>query len=184
MEDCLKKLGFICLLLLVSCSTLTKKDCSTLNWEKIGEDDGAMGLRKSVYVQHAVKCHKKPDRSAYMKGREAGLKRFCTPQGLYQRGHSGGLYLGECAEFTTLLKDAFQLGRDTYREEEEIKEFKFKIEELENKLKFDVAADDYDERSVIMDDIKILKSQIKDDYEHIKKLRIKAYKRKYIVKEN
>lgn len=184
MEDCLKKLGIISILLFVSCSNLSKKDCSELNWYELGKSDGTQGKRKSVYVQHAAKCLATPDRATYMKGRNEGLKSFCSPQGLYERGHSGGLYLGECPKFTEDLKEAYELGRDTYRESEEIKEFQFRIEELENKLKFEVAADDYDERSVIMDDIKILKKQIKDDYEHIKKLRIKAYKRKYVVKEN
>ena len=167
---------------LSSCSNLTKKDCSTLNWHKQGINDGKLGMRKSLFVQHAAKCLERPNREEYLKGRKKGLKTFCSEPGLYERGYSGGIYLGECGSLNSRLKDAYDLGRETYREAEEIKEFQFRISELEEKLKFVVASTEYDERSVIMDDISILRSQIAEDFERIKALRMKALSRKYIVK--
>ncbi|EQC52340.1 DUF2799 domain-containing protein [Bacteriovorax sp. DB6_IX] len=180
----MKKSLFIVGLLVVSCSTLKKRDCSSLDWFEQGRIDGSQGHRKSFFMQHAAKCHKKPDRTKYLAGREQGLKQFCTETGLYRRGYEGGLYLGECAKLSTSLRAAYELGRDTYRESEEIKEFQNKIVELEDKLKFELEPDEIDERKVVQDDIKLLQYRIKENFERIKALRIKAYQRNYIVKEN
>jgi len=184
MEDYVKYFFLPVFLLVVSCSGVSKRDCSKLDWFAQGKSDGELGHRKSLYVQHAAKCLKSPDRPSYLKGREQGLKLFCTDKGLYNRGLDGGVYLGECSKLSQKLKDAYELGRDTYREQEEIKEFQYKITELKDKQKFSTAVDDYDERSVINDDIRIFEVRIKENYSRIKELRIKAYKRKYVVKEN
>lgn len=41
---------------LISCSSISEKDCSTMNWYKRGQEDAKKGLEPSQYGKHKESC--------------------------------------------------------------------------------------------------------------------------------
>lgn len=122
--------------LLSSCSSIEKKDCSTLNWHDQGMKDGEEGRRSTYFLQHALKCTTKPDEKMYTKGRLEGLRVFCSSYGGFKDGLAGHAYLGQCSSFKSedKFKTAHRLGMDAFRQNEENLDNKEKISELERKI--------------------------------------------------
>ncbi|MEL7343556.1 MAG: DUF2799 domain-containing protein [Pseudomonadota bacterium] len=77
---------------LVSCATLTDEECKAGNWFDIGFDDGANGRLPGFVAAHTDACADLgilPDRAVWEDGRQAGLRRYCTPQTVYDLGRKG-----------------------------------------------------------------------------------------------
>jgi hypothetical protein len=75
------------------CASLSKSECLAANWQDVGIRDGANGRAEEYLIQHSRACAKvavMPDRDAWLRGREQGLDRFCTPYRMYQIGEYGG----------------------------------------------------------------------------------------------
>jgi hypothetical protein len=105
---------------LSGCASLSEGECRSANWEDVGIRDGANGRPEEYLIEHSKACSKvsvSPDRAAWLKGREQGLERFCTPYRAYQIGESGGgLDLGVCRGFDEeRLQNAYERGRDVNR---------------------------------------------------------------------
>lgn len=102
--------GVLLLLVSAGCATMSAMDCVTADWESVGEIDGAQGqplsymqTRKSDCLKHAVRL----DEEAYMRGRDAGLLRYCTVEGGFEAGMHGWVYHGVC---TGTAQAAFSRG--------------------------------------------------------------------------
>lgn len=102
------------------CASISKSECLSANWQDVGIRDGANGKPEEYLIQHSTACAKvgvTPDRSAWLKGREQGLERFCVPQRAYQSGeYGGGFDVGICRDFDEeRLLSAYEQGREVNR---------------------------------------------------------------------
>ncbi len=100
----------IILTFFTSCSpsqvTMRKEDCRNLNWEELGNIEGAKGLSVEMLDYHIKRCPPKLEsasRSQYIKGHQNGVRRYCT--------YRTGFILGEVGDPIPKLCEAL-----SYRE--------------------------------------------------------------------
>ena len=129
---------FLPLLYMNSCSQLQKKDCSEIDWFALGKSDGEVGQRSTMFLQHSLKCAKLPESSTYRRGRNEGLKQFCTLAGGIDYGLTGALYIGQCDKFPENSLKSFKLGLDkgrrVYRQNELISELDQNLKDVKFEL--------------------------------------------------
>lgn len=111
------------LLTLAACASLSEDSCRAGDWEQIGFQDGARGSSPDRIFQHARACNDygiAPNKTLWEKGREEGLKLYCTPRMAYEEGADGDRLRPVCplAERPPLLTQNergltwYRLGRD------------------------------------------------------------------------
>lgn len=74
---------------LISCATLSKKECLEADWYEIGRRDGILGKPRSIFQEHLDACVEyrvTPDREVYYRGRNDGLKIYCTKDNGFEQG--------------------------------------------------------------------------------------------------
>lgn len=86
--------GILTLSILSGCATtktLTQADCTTADWQKIGVEDGKRGASSQVILRHTKTCQSlaTPSRELWEKGRQEGLKSYCTTKNAYDIGRMG-----------------------------------------------------------------------------------------------
>jgi hypothetical protein len=121
------------------CASLSKSECLNANWEDIGTRDGANGHPEEYLIQHSTACAKvgvAPDRGAWLRGRDIGLERFCTPHRAYQLGEYGSNFeSGICRNFDQeRLQDAYEKGRDVHRRSDELSSIDNEIRSINTRL--------------------------------------------------
>lgn len=82
-----------------SCSTLSEDQCKGGDWGGIGYSDGRSGYASSRIEDHAKACAKysiSPDFRSYARGRESGLRLYCTPNNGFRVGREGNSYNNVC----------------------------------------------------------------------------------------
>ncbi len=132
---------------LSACSTLSKSECLTANWETIGYGDGTNGYKASRINQHRSACAEHgvtPDLNAYTKGRERGLAQYCIPSTGYRKGLSGYAYNGVCrGKHERAFVEALNYGLVVYKANRRLSALKSKydnqrryITKLEDELHF------------------------------------------------
>lgn len=135
-------------LAMTGCTTttgLTKAQCDQLNlnvsdWQKLGEQDGLMGRDSGYFSKHLQGCNKvtpmsptvmttptafiAQNQQAWEAGRQAGLKKYCTPLRAYQLGREGFSYQNVCPQeqMVELLK-ANDEGLHNYQREQNLREW-------------------------------------------------------------
>jgi hypothetical protein len=80
---------------------MSKEECLNANWNDVGLKDGIKGRdvsRLNGYVKSCAKTNITPDETAYTKGRNKGLKSFCTIQNGYAQGIKNKEYYGVCVD--------------------------------------------------------------------------------------
>ncbi len=79
-----------------NCSTgLTRYECLEANWHEIGFVDGSEGEPRSKFQEHAENCLRYDvhvGREAYYRGRDQGLKAYCTQDKGFDLGILGQKY--------------------------------------------------------------------------------------------
>lgn len=139
-------LGFIGIAV-SACSTLSKSECLTANWETIGYGDGTKGYKASRISQHRSACADygvAPDLNAYSRGRDRGLNQYCVPSTGYRKGLSGYTYNGVCrGKNERAFVDALNYGLVIYKANRRLSSLKAKydnqlryIKKLEDELHF------------------------------------------------
>jgi len=108
---------------LAGCQTISEDACLSGSWEDIGFKDGEDGRSRSRLADIAERCAEfnvTPDRNAYIRGLELGLRRYCGPNNGYEAGRSGQAPNAECEDggFVDYL-DAYTDGNDVYQLEAE-----------------------------------------------------------------
>lgn len=126
------------LLLASACATLSETECRTIDWEQLGEDDGARGFPPERIEEHRSACAEygiTPDEDAWAKGRLAGLDRLCSINGGLAHGRSGRIYAGVCpAGFEEDFYEGYTLGRQIYLTRDELEEVERDIRQFELEL--------------------------------------------------
>jgi hypothetical protein len=97
-------------------SSMSKDECRMVDWRTVGYEDGVAGRPGNRIGDHRRACAEHgvaPDLTAYMAGREAGMREFCQASNGYRVGASGQAYAGTCPAD---LAPAFERGYDVGRE--------------------------------------------------------------------
>jgi hypothetical protein len=75
--------GLLSLVLLSGCASLSKEECLRGEWSTVGYQDGAQGYPAKQFYEHVTACREygvMPRQDVYLKGREQGLKQYCTSE--------------------------------------------------------------------------------------------------------
>lgn len=81
------------------CHSISEETCLAASWEDLGFKDGEAGRSRSRLADISERCAKfnvTPDRTAYIRGLEMGLIRFCEPNSGFDDGRSGKSPNAEC----------------------------------------------------------------------------------------
>ncbi|WP_075216899.1 DUF2799 domain-containing protein [Mongoliimonas terrestris] len=117
--SCLAALAVAAVLALSGCGTVSRADCQAGDWYAIGVADGEAGHPAARIDEHAKSCARYDlpvDRAGYADGREAGLRRYCTPASGFANGVAGNPYANVCAgEAGAGFVTAYGIGADVYR---------------------------------------------------------------------
>jgi len=119
---------------LASCATMSKEECQTANWIEKGKIDGFEGRsnqRFSAYHKDCMKHGIVPNLEEYEKGRQLGLKSFCTMKNGEEFGRTGKSYLGVCPDDLepSFLK-GYNLGKKQYEIDQKERELEVREAEL------------------------------------------------------
>lgn len=103
------------LILTAGCTSLSEQECRTADWQAIGLADGAEGRPVARLEAHARACAAAgivPDEASWLRGRELGLRRYCTPAQAHALGMAGaGIAEGCTAEERAAMAPAWEHGR-------------------------------------------------------------------------
>lgn len=97
----------LAVLTLTSCASFTEEECAYSDWELVGRQDGLDGAPLTKFQNYVRQCGKfgtPPDSIAYNRGREDGLKLFCTPVGVYEAGLEGRGEAAQCGGSRELVR--------------------------------------------------------------------------------
>lgn len=131
---------------LVSCSTMSPKECQLANWRDIGQTDGMAGKTLSFFNERRSDCAEanvQIDQKAYLSGREQGLKSYCQLGNAPQVGLRGETYEGVCPPaIDQEFRRRHRIGFDIHRFHDEIARLQNRYESLEqhyrrNQYEFD-----------------------------------------------
>ncbi len=97
-------LSIAALSLVAACSTtepdtIAATDCSAVNWNGLGFEDGIRGLDSDQFSARNNVCGDSDiqlRRDRYMAGYDEGVARFCTAENGYNQGMTGYVYTGIC----------------------------------------------------------------------------------------
>lgn|GEM_PF-1329459 len=113
----------IYLVLLCACASMSKSECLSADWHRIGVQDGARGYGSSRVNQHAKACSKHgviPDRAAWENGRLQGIRIYCRAENGFTVGRRNRGYQGVCPpELEPAFMAAFNAGKHIYDLESE-----------------------------------------------------------------
>ncbi|OFZ28562.1 MAG: hypothetical protein A2622_05575 [Bdellovibrionales bacterium RIFCSPHIGHO2_01_FULL_40_29] len=132
----MKSIFFILAVVIVSsCTTLSKKDCQTINWYEWGKSDALKGKTSMVFTDYTKTCSKHGialDKDNYIKGRVEGLKNFCTYKNGEQFAHKGETYRSVCPQqWEPEFLKGYQLGKRNYELEQKERELELRKQDLE-----------------------------------------------------
>jgi hypothetical protein len=100
------------------CSSMSEKECMTVDWRTVGYEDGVAGHSGDRIARHRKACGKHgvaPDLSTYQAGRDEGLREFCKPANAFRVGARGAGYAGVCpADMEGRFMGAYETGRQLY----------------------------------------------------------------------
>jgi hypothetical protein len=162
---------------LAGCASMSKSECLSANWEDVGIRDGAAGRPEEYLIEHSKACAEvsvTPDRSAWLKGRERGLERFCVPYRAYQIGENGGGFdAGVCGGFEVeRLQNAYEQGREVNRLAGEVNTLDSRVRDLHAQLeKKDL---EQKERERLAYELGQVEYQRRDAQEHLEHARDRA----------
>ncbi len=89
-------------LALSSCATISEEECLAGGWEDIGFRDGENGKSQARLADYNSTCSKfavKPDRTAYLRGYDQGLKLYCDYDRGFSQGSNGNSVQAICQAF-------------------------------------------------------------------------------------
>lgn len=125
--------------LLSACATLTKQECMVGDWQAIGYNDGVAGYYSDRLASHAKACAKTsvtPDYQLWERGRQLGLKQYCTVTSAYNVGRRGRKLNNVCPiTLASSLQVANQKGLDYYTLDNQLDKDRRLLETAEEEFK-------------------------------------------------
>lgn len=125
-------------LALASCASLSEEECRAGDWYGIGVADGAEGRGPDRIEAHRRACADAgiaPDLEAWQKGRERGLRLYCTPEKAYREGREGQSIAAGCTRTEMArIMPAWEWGRNWWRLELEADGIRDEIRDIEREI--------------------------------------------------
>lgn len=126
------------LLTICGCATLTQDECQAGDWHAIGVEDGSKGFGPSRLEKHRKACAEygvSPNQTAWLAGRQQGLRLYCRPENAYRVGRRGALLAPYCTPPELVeAQPAWEHGRRYYEITDDIHD----LEREEDRLLFDL----------------------------------------------
>jgi hypothetical protein len=126
-------------LLTAGCATLSEDECRVADWRVIGLADGERGRGPGFVAQHASACAEiavVPDAEAWERGRQDGLRAYCTPANAYALAARGGGLNPVCGGFEPgPLAAADAEGREVWRAEQRLRRIERAIHTREQRIR-------------------------------------------------
>ncbi len=126
------------LLLVSGCASISKEECKTGDWNGIGFKDGSAGkkiARIQGYIEECGKHGATVDRAAYEKGRNEGLKTYCSKDNGFRVGKDGSAMFDECpAAMRPTFMKAWSMGNKIYELNKQLKNIESEMEGFEKRL--------------------------------------------------
>lgn len=124
---------------LSACATLSKQECMIGDWQAIGYNDGVAGYAADRLASHTKACSKAsitPDYQLWERGRQLGLKQYCTVTSTYNIGRRGQKLNNVCPiTLANSLQVANQKGLDYYSLDSQLDKDKRLLETIELEFK-------------------------------------------------
>lgn len=95
------------------CATMTAEECAVADWERLGESDARAGRGMDHFARRSGDCAEagyRADQSAWQRGWDRGIVRFCTRNNGFRQGLEGYRYEHICPAH---LEEDFLAGYDT-----------------------------------------------------------------------
>ncbi|WP_066967347.1 DUF2799 domain-containing protein [Microbulbifer sp. Q7] len=120
------------------CAIISENECQAGLWYERGIEDGARGQTQATVYKIAQKCHEygvRTDTSAWMRGYEEGIERYCTPENGFVVGRRGRNYEGVCTGPTAdLFLANYERGLAVYQAEQQYAALVDRYESAEREL--------------------------------------------------
>ncbi|MGD8662879.1 MAG: DUF2799 domain-containing protein [Desulfobacterales bacterium] len=125
--------------LLGCASTLTRHECLEADWYEIGLIDGSEGEPRAKFQEHAENCLKydvQVGREAYYRGRDQGLRVYCTQDRGFDLGRLGERYNPICPQdLEADFLAGYTKGQGQYDSESKITTLEQRLQRLETQIK-------------------------------------------------
>jgi hypothetical protein len=134
---------FTFLILIQGCSNLSKKECSSIDWQEKGKWAAQMGVTEPKADHYQDQCTKhgiQINKEDYIKGYNAGLKDYCTFKRGFDLGLAGKKEHESCIKLSETFKDAYETGYREFKVDNKRRERAQEKLELKNKEKTDLRA--------------------------------------------
>ena len=111
---------------LTGCASMSESECRVADWSRVGFNDGTRGESESRLAAYSEDCGKigiTPDATAYRRGWDTGIVRFCTPATGWhegQQGHMGKVAACQGQPGFEAFSRYFDAGIQVYRTNEEM----------------------------------------------------------------
>nr|MBL8454631.1 DUF2799 domain-containing protein [Zoogloeaceae bacterium] len=115
-------------LLSAGCATIPEEQCASVDWRRLGVEDGRAGFSAARIVRHREACAGVgvvPDAAAWEAGRSLGLADYCVLGNAIENGLARNAYEGVCADA--------RFGR-AYDAARRLGEARFDIERVDDEL--------------------------------------------------
>jgi hypothetical protein len=128
-----------CLVLLVSCASMTPEECQRANWREVGQRDGQRGETLALMDKRSEDCDKVGvalDAQAYTLGRESGLRNYCRLENAVPLGLGGAGYAGVCPpEVEAIFVPRYQAAHAVFLLRSELRRLDERRDSLERRLR-------------------------------------------------
>ena len=125
-------------LLVAGCASMDEEECRAADWGAIGYEDGVRGVPASYIGERRQACADHgvtPDFAAYRRGREEGLREFCTPASGFRLGRKGRALAAVCpSELEGDFRDAYKSGREIYQAAAVVRSTSSRLEHKQREL--------------------------------------------------
>jgi hypothetical protein len=138
---------------LSSCATLSEEQCQVVDWQQLGETDGARGFPAAYVGEHQEACTKfgiSVDAASWQTGWERGIRSYCRPANGINVGRTGGTNRNACpADMALAFNEAYTVGRRVHDARSDRDEVQRKIDQLIRDLS--AATTEEDRRRIQLD---------------------------------
>lgn len=118
----MKNLMWLMIILLIDgCSSLSKEECASANWQKLGQSDAERGFaepKTEVYRKDCSEHGLKIKSDEYIKGYKKGLAKYCTHLNGLNRGKEGKKAHSYCEQINPDFKQGYEVGYKEFQREE------------------------------------------------------------------
>lgn len=134
--------------LLAGCSSMSEKQCRSVDWGERGERDAYDGQARERIASYQDACSEfgiQADAVAYNAGYAKGLRLYCTPQRGYAIGKAGSSYRRTCPpESEPAFLTGYDTGRNLNAETRRMSDLERQIRDAEKQLKDGASAEGRD----------------------------------------